>query len=141
MKVLKIALKVDTFVQGLAILFGLGSVCAFAIDKNDGWIALTAFVLLGVVQILSAIILSLTLKDRKRGIHIAHSVAYFVCYIIVLPLIGLIGELLQLNQIFAFALCALYIIGVPIYLAIRYFKITVGDMVKVNTLHRSFWDI
>lgn len=141
MNVLKIALKVDTFIQAAVILFGLGSVCAFAIDKDHGWIAFTAFISLGVVQVLSAISLSIACKNSKRGLHLAYAVAYFVGLLFVLPLLGMISSLLNISETNPFAFCILYIFGVPIYLAIRYFRITVGDMIKVNTLHRSFWDI
>lgn len=141
MKALKIALKVDTFIQGIAILIGIGSLIGFAIDKDNGWIALSAFCLLGALQVLSAIIMGIALKDKRRFTHILQSVLYFGAYIIVLPIIGFATEIFNLPEGIFLILCALYIIGIPIFFAIRYFSMSMRDMIKVNSYHRSFWDL
>ena len=141
MEALKIALKLDTIIQGIVIIFGIGSLIAFAIDGKNGWIALTAFFLLGGVQVLSAIIMGIALKDKRRSDHILQSLFYFLAYIPVFVFLSAISELIYISEIIAIVLCASYIIGIPIYFAVRYFRMTIRDMIKVNTLHRSFWDI
>lgn len=141
MNALKIGFKVDTFLQGIVILFGLGSLVAFAIDKDNGWIALCALFFLGGVQVLSAFIMGIALKDKRRAKHILQSLLYLGCYIIVLPIISILLEKFDLSIYLAAGLCAIYILGVPIYLAIRYFIMSMRDMIKVNSYHRSFWDL
>ncbi len=144
MTALKIGLKVDTFLQGicLIILFiGLVTQC-YDGDEN---LMMYAFVALGAVQILSACIFSLTLDDSKRRRHLMYSMMYFALFPIVLSighsLAFKIGELFEMGYVFSYRFIGLYWVGVPIFLGLKYFRFTIRDMTKVNTLHRSFWDI
>jgi len=138
---LKIGLKLDTFIQGVIIMCGVIALGLFAYDDRNGWMALTAFCGLGIAQVLSAIILSIGLKDKKRGLHLLHIIFYWLGYMVILVPIGFVLNLVSAPD-FVGLFCALfYIFGVPILLAMRYFRFTIGDMTKVNTLHRSFWDL
>jgi len=145
MTALKIGLKVDTFLQGISIMIIAACLVAFALNHEYGWMPLTALSLLGIIQILSAIILNIATKDKKRGKHLLHIIYYWLGYICILPLlIGIArccGMLFNMELEFTLGSALLYIFGVPVFLAIRYFKFTITDMVKVNSLHRSFWDI
>ena len=138
---LKIGLKLDTFIQGVIIMCGVIALGLFAYDDRNGWMALTAFCGLGIAQVLSAIILSIGLKDKKRGLHLLHIIFYWLGYVVLLiPVVYLLNMLNASENIFIIWAGG-YIIGVPLFLAFRYFKLTLGDMTKVNTLHRSFWDL
>ena len=141
MTALKIGLKLDTFIQGVIILSGAVALGMFAYDSDHGWLALTAFCGLGIAQVLSAIILSIGVRDKKRPLHLLHVLLYWLGYMVVLIPGSFVLSYLNAPEEISVSFAIAYIIGVPIFLAIRYFKFTIGDMTKVNTLHRSFWDL
>ena len=140
MKAIKIALKLDTFIQGVVILATIIALAALAINKEYSGFAWTAFFTLGGVQVLSAIGMGLVLYDSKRGEHLAYSLGYFLGFIFLLPILSGFIFITNLYNT-ALVLGGMYMFGIPAFLAIRYFNMTVRDMIKVNKVRRSFWDL
>ena len=140
MKGIKFALKLDTFIQGVVLLFLIGALIAYAINQEYAGLAWKAFFALGGVQILSAIGMGISLHDPKRGDHLGYSFAYFFGFILLVPILGGFVSITHLHTTALF-LGGIYMFGIPAFLAVRYFNMTVQDMIKVNTVRRSFWDL
>jgi 4-hydroxybenzoate polyprenyltransferase len=140
MKAIKIALKLDTFIQGVVILATIVALVALAFNKEYSGYAWKAFFTLGGVQILSAIGMGLALYDSKRGEHIAYSLGYFLGFVLLLPILSGFAAITNLNTT-TIVLGGMYMFGIPAFLAIKYFNMTVRDMIRVNTVRRSFWDL
>lgn len=139
MKGIRFALKLDTFIQGVVMLFVIAGLIACIINIDHFGLAWKSFLALGSVQVLSAIGMGLARHDVKRGAHLWYSLAYFIGFIILTPILAGLGELINYTP--TLILGGLYVFGIPAFLAIRYFKMTVRDMIAVNTVRRSFWDL
>jgi len=142
---LKYLLKVDTFLQGVLILFGLGLLFASLFNASSLTYAFFCFLGLGLTQVLSGLFYAMFYKNEKRQLFLSYIFAFILSSpLVILLMVGIVSSIYTIIDIpigIFYLLILIYGIGIPLFFAFRYFKMTIRDMTKVNTLHRSFWDI
>lgn len=144
MKVLKLCLKIDTLIQGLLLSAFLinGLAYLFTFDEKAGLFHLNLMFLLGTWQILSGIIFAIRMKgDKRRKNYLAACLLYFALAIIPFGFASLLAEIPVVGENIAMISGMTYLLGVPLLLAVYYFKITFADMAKAHYYRRSFWDL
>lgn len=140
MNSIKLALRLDTFLQVSTILFILGALIACAINNVYIGLAWKAFFAVGAIQTLSAIGMGIALHDSRRSRHLGFTLAYFIGLLLILVILRPFASSEYAGTI-STAIGSSYIFGIPAILAIRYFSMTVRDMIRVNKMRRSFWDL
>ena len=148
MKLLKICLKIDTFVQGLALtallICGLSYLISF--DSNSAIypavFSLYFMMFIGIWQFLSGIIFSTWMKgDSRRKNYLLYVLWFFVFAIFISQIAELLHLIPIIGEFTARAFASSYLIGAPLLLAGHYFHITFSDMTRAHYYKRSFWDL
>ena len=128
-KAIKIGLKVDAFLQGVLLLgiigFGITSLIYSGFVYLYG-LMLLAF--LGFWQVFSALVFGFALRDvALRGLYLLGVLGFFTTNFILT-----VSDILLPMKGFAYVVLALSTLSVA-SLTIRYFSITIQDMVRHNT--------
>lgn len=129
-KSIRIGLKIDTFLQGTALLGIVGSAIGslFYYELVFMIIALSLIAFLGILQLSSALIFGRILKDlERRGMYLLAVIGFFWTHFLIAILDFHMVPSLTSNLV-----TALSTISVST-LAIRYFCITVQDMILCNS--------
>lgn len=148
MKVLKVALKIDSFVQGLLLL-------GFLINAINGLIQYKSFYfivghlyllsILGVWQVSSGLILALKVKDENRAKYLLLVLYYFLFWVVIYAISMMFDYLPfltgQVRETLGQALICIYGFCVPVLIGTYYFSITYKNMIRSHYFKRSFWDI
>lgn len=143
MKVLKVALKIDSFVQGLLLLGFLANaingLIQFKFESfNIGHLYL--MFLLGVWQVSSGIILAISLKDENRAKYLLLVLSYFLFWVVIYA-ISMMFDYLPFGEILSQGLICTYAYCLPFLIGTFYFSITYKNMIRSHYFKRSFWDI
>ena len=143
MKVLKVALKIDSIIQGLLLLAfivnAINGLITFKFEYfNIGQLYLMFF--LGVWQVTSAVVLFISTRDHKRKSYLRLVLSYFFVWALILVPSGDLtflpfGEYIGMNLIYIYFYC------VPLVIGTYYFSITYKNMIRSHYFRRSFWDI
>lgn len=136
-KAIRRGLKIDTFLQGTALIGMAGSAIA-ALLFNHFIFALTLcfIAFLGILQVSSALVFGWALRDtnticsikwcKRRGMYLLGVLGFFGSYFS----LAIIEVYIKANGLLSIVQALL---GISILaLAIRYFSITIQDMVRCN---------
>ena len=140
MKVLKVALKIDSIIQGLLLLGfivnAINGLISFKFENfNIGHLYL--MFLLGVWQVSSGIILTASTQDPKRIKYLGLVVLYFLLAFLISSVINLLPLTKSISNI----VIGIYCYCIPLIIGTYYFSITYKNMIRSHYFRRSFWDI